>query len=85
MIEPRLVSMLACPETGQAVHVADAMTVALLNAAIAAGTCRNAAGSAVREPIESALVREDGAVCYPIRDGIPLMIVDEALRLTPPA
>lgn len=33
-------------------------------------------------PLESALLREDGRVAYPIRDGIPLLIVDEQLILT---
>lgn len=31
--------------------------------------------------LEAALVREDGAVVYPIRDGIPMLLLDEAIVL----
>lgn len=34
-----------------------------------------------RLSLDAALVREDGTVAYPIRDGIPLLLVDEQLRL----
>lgn len=32
-------------------------------------------------PPEAALVREDGRVAYPIRDRIPLLVIDEQLKL----
>ena len=35
----------------------------------------------VREPIEALLVRADGKLAYPVRDGIPIMLVEEALPL----
>ena len=33
------------------------------------------------EAIESGLVREDGAYLYPVREGIPVMLIGEAIAL----
>lgn len=75
--------MMVCPETRQRVRPAEAATVVLLNAAIATGRVRNRAGVVLKEAIDGALVREDGAFCYPVRGGIPFMLVDEAVALPP--
>jgi len=32
--------------------------------------------------LESALLREDGRVAYPIRDGIPLLLVEEQIAIS---
>ena len=34
-------------------------------------------------PIEAALLREDGRVVYPVRNGIPVMLAGEAIMLPP--
>ena len=39
----------------------------------------------VRLQLDAALVREDGRVAYPVRDGIPVLIAEEAVPLDPPA
>jgi uncharacterized protein YbaR (Trm112 family) len=81
MLDPELLKLLCCPETKQPVSLGDAESVAQLNEAIAAGLVKNRAGVVVTEPVEGALVREDGAVIYLVREDIPLMIVEEGVAL----
>ena len=81
MLDASLVAILACPETHQPVQVADEATVSKVNAAIAAGTVKNRDGEAVSEAIEYGLVREDGAYLYPVREGIPVMLIGESIAL----
>ena len=85
MIDAQLLEILACPEDKTPVHLAGDALVKDVNAAIAAGTMQNRAGGVVTEPIDGGLVREDGAWLYPIRDDIPVMLIDEALPLPPKA
>jgi uncharacterized protein YbaR (Trm112 family) len=81
MVDPELLEILVCPETRQPVHEAEPDLVRRLNAAITAGSVKNAAGEPVREPVEGGLVREDRRVVYPVREGIPIMLIDEAIGL----
>ena len=50
-----------------------------LNRRIAAGQLRNRAGQTVSGPIDGALLREDGQVVYCIRQGIPVLLIEEAI------
>ena len=62
-------------------RLAEADLVARLNEAVATGTLRNMAGSALSEALDGALVREDARVAYPIIEGIPHLLVDEGILL----
>lgn len=81
MIDAELLDILVCPETRQPVHMAGPEVIANVNTAIEAGSVTNRAGEVVRTRLDSGLIREDGRVLYAIRDGIPIMLVDEALVL----
>lgn len=81
VIDPILLGMLACPETKQPMAIADAETVARLNALQREGKLKNRAGEPVGAQLESGLIRQDGAYLYPIIDGIPVMLPDEGIPL----
>ena len=81
MIDQELLDILVCPETKQPVRPADAELLALLNSAIDAGGVSARGGDSVRAAIQEGLVREDGLLLYPIRDDIPIMLIDEAIPL----
>ena len=81
MLDPELLDILVCPETRTPVRMADALLLEALNRHIEAGDARNRRGDTLRDPVQAGLVREDGEWLYPIRDGIPIMLIDEAVAV----
>ena len=81
MVDPELLEILVCPETHQPVRPADADVLDRLNAAIRSGGMTHRRGDAVSEPLDEGLIREDDKVLYPVREDIPIMLIDEAIEL----
>jgi uncharacterized protein len=79
MVDPQLLEILCCPETKQDVALASAALVDALNQRVEAGTLKNRAGEIVKEKMDSGLLRADGKFLYPIREDIPIMLIDEAI------
>lgn len=80
MIAPELLEVLCCPADRTAVRLATAAELEALNARIAKGIANNG-GAPVGEKLEAAIIRVDGTFAYPVREEIPVMLIDEAIPL----
>ena len=80
-IDNELLEILVCPESQQAVTLASAQILERLNSEIDAAHLRNRGGDAVEKHIEEGLLREDGQVLYIIEDSIPIMLIDQSIKL----
>ena len=82
-VDPELLKILACPETKEPVLLASKSLVNRLNELIEEGVVKNRGGESITEKIDDGLVREDKRYLYPIRDDIPIMLIEEAIELPP--
>lgn len=80
-IPDSLITILRCPENHQPLTWAEPDTLLELNQRIAANQLSNRGGTPVEAEIEAGLVREDSKRLYPVIDGFPIMLVDEAIDL----
>ncbi len=76
-----LIAILCCPETKQPVSLAEASVVQKVNAAVGRGELKNKGNTPVTGQIDGGLIREDQRILYPIRDNIPVMLIEEGIPL----
>ena len=81
MIDEQLLKILVCPETKEPVQLAEPSLIESINQAIAKGELKSRDGEKVTESIDAGLLRRDGKFLYPIRDDIPVMLIEEAIPL----
>jgi len=81
MVDQELLDILVCPENKTPVKMVDAEVLERVNGAITAGRLKNRAGTKVEETIDGGLLRADGKILYPVRDDIPIMLIDEAIPM----
>lgn len=79
MVDKELLDILCCPETKQDLTLVEESVIAKINRLIKEGKIKNRAGATVREPIDAGLIRQDRKYIYPIREDIPIMLIDEAI------
>ena len=84
-IDRDLLAILCCPETKQDVSLADQALIDQLNDQIGKGKLKNKAGQIVTEKLDGGLLRADRTILYPIREDIPVMLIEEGILVGAPA
>jgi uncharacterized protein YbaR (Trm112 family) len=79
MVAKELLDILCCPETKQELSLIEGEIIERINKRIKEGSLKNRGGDTIKEPIDSGLLREDRKFLYPIREDIPIMLIDEAI------
>lgn len=80
-MDEKLLEIMCCPETHQHLAKAGAELVDDLNERIKAGTLVDRVDEKITEPIDGGLIREDGKILFPIRQDIPVMLIDQGIPL----
>jgi uncharacterized protein YbaR (Trm112 family) len=73
--------MLRCPEKHSELTLIDDARLKQINNAIRAGWLVNQGGSRVEELIDGGLLRAEGDLLYPVVDGVPVLLRDEAIPI----
>ncbi len=80
MISQGLLSLLVCPETHQELELMEPMDVERINRKISDGLVITRSGSAMSALLSAALIRRDRKVIYPVREDIPIMLIEESFE-----
>ncbi len=81
IIDKDLLAILCCPDTKQDVSLADEALIATLNEAVRRGQLKNKANKLVTETLDGGLIRRDRTMLYPIRENIPVILIEEGIPL----
>jgi uncharacterized protein len=76
-----ILDILVCPESKQSLTLAPEALIQQLNQKILQRQIFTIAKELVLEEISAGLVRADGLVIYPIREEIPVLLIEEGILL----
>ena len=79
-MDRKLLDLLVCPASHQPLHRLDSPPRDALNAAITRGELLRGDGRTETRSLADALASRDGKQVYRIDDGIPVLLVEEALQ-----
>ena len=78
-MDRKLLDILCCPASKQALALLNKAELRALNDAIAAGGLQRIDGSPQSAPIKEGLITRDHQTVYRIEDGIPVLLSDEGI------
>ena len=79
MIDKELLEILVCPETGEPLEEAGREIVVRLNELVEIGTLVDRSGERVSEKIDGGLICRDGKYLYPVRENIPILLIENSI------
>ena len=81
IVSDDLLARFRCPVTGDALQWLDDDSLHALNAAIASRTAYNQCGELLERLLDRALINQRGSLVYPLRDGVPILLKQEAITV----
>jgi polyphosphate kinase 2 (PPK2 family) len=80
-MDSELLSLLRCPRTGGRLRLATASELVCINAQMQAKQSGDPERDQLSGELERSLICDSAKLCYPVRDGLPVLLPDEAFDL----
>ena len=77
-----MLNIICCPVTREKLSIATSKQLEFINAEIANSTLKKLDGSIAEKPQSKALINATKTLLYPIEEDIPILLENEAIKLT---
>ena len=81
-VNGKLLEILCCPVSKTPLAMLGRQKLDKLNDAIRSGEALFVDGEKVKDPLQEALITEDGKVVYPVQDDIPVLLEEKGIGTT---